>query len=161
MAIVKEVSEELAKKAFSFDFETFGEMESALELIFSPPGASVILYIAALKCGVHSYRRLKKKAGTKKQALNYLFELKNDENWGKLSFQDVDLVDGSGRIIIFDSFETLARKARKVRKSGDPCCHFFRGFLEGFLSEMFEKNITVSEEKCVGKGDEHCEFVFE
>jgi len=161
MAMLKEASEELAKKVFSFGFETFGEMESTLELIFSPPGASVILHMAALKCGVHSYRRLKRKAGTKEEALNYLSELKNKENWGKLSFQDVDFVNGSGRIVIFDSFETVARKGRKARKSGDPCCHFFRGFLAGFLSEMFRKPITVNEEKCVGKGDKHCEFVFE
>lgn len=55
--------------------------------------------------------------------------------------------------MVTDSFEALAHK------TDQPCCHFFRGFLAGFLSELFGKTVTVTEEKCAGKGDEHCEFV--
>ena len=163
--------ERSTKGSFSFQFETFSQMESALELIFSPSAASVILYVAAVKCGAHSYRRMMKRASTKEEilnhlselkndenwgkiSLNHLSELKNDENWGKISFLDVDFVNGSGRVIIVDSFESIARKTTQ------PCCHFFRGFLAGFLSELFEKTIEITEEKCVGKGDGHCEFVF-
>jgi len=50
--------------------------------------------------------------------------------------------------------------ARKTKRE-QPCCNFLRGFLSGFLSELFEKSITITEEKCAGKGDEHCEFIFE
>ena len=135
-------------------------MVSALEMIFSPSAASVILFTAAVKCGAQSYRRMMKKFGTKEEALRILSELKNKENWGKLSFRDVDFVNGSGKIIVVDAFETVARKAEKGQESGQPCCDFFRGFLAGFLSELFEKTLTVTEEKCVGKGDEHCEFTF-
>lgn len=151
---MKSELESATKGSFSFQFETFSQMERALELIFSLSAASVILYVAAVKCGAHSCRRMMERASGKEEILNHLSELKNDENWGKLSFLDVDFVKGSGRVIIVDSFESIARKTTQ------PCCHFFRGFLAGFLSELFGKTIEVAEKKCVGKGDKHCKFVF-
>lgn len=129
-------------------------MENALELIFSPSAASVILYTTAIKCGVHLYQKTKKKFNKKEEALNYLSSLKKEENWGKMSFQEVNFKNGSGRVIIDDSFEAM------TRKTSQPSCHFFRGFIAGFLSELLKKTIIVTEEKCAGKGDEHCEFVF-
>jgi len=129
-------------------------MENALELIFSPSAASVILYTAAIKCGVHLYQKTKKEFNKKEEALNYLSSLKKEENWGKMSFQEVNFKNGSGRVIIDDSFEAM------TRKTSQPSCHFFRGFIAGFLSELLKKTIIVTEEKCAGKGDEHCEFVF-
>ncbi|MCK4320005.1 4-vinyl reductase [Candidatus Bathyarchaeota archaeon] len=140
--------------SFTFQFETFGQMENALELIFSPSAASVILYTTAIKCGVHLYQKTKKEFNKKEEALNYLSSLKKEENWGKMSFQEVDFKNGSGRVIIDDSFEAMARKTNQ------PSCHFFRGFIAGFLSELLKKTIVVTEEKCAGKGDEHCEFIF-
>jgi len=134
-------------------------MVSALELIFSPSAASVILFTAAVKCGAQSYNRMKKEFGTKEEALRRLSELKRKENWGKLTFRNVDFANGSGKVIVADAFETVARKA-EGRETSQPCCNFFRGFLTGFLSELFEKSVTVTEEKGVGKGDEHCEFIF-
>jgi predicted hydrocarbon binding protein len=135
-------------------------MVSALELIFSPSAASMILFTAAVRCGAQWCNRMKKKFGTKEEAFHILSEVKKEENWGKLSFRDVDFVNGSGKIIVEDAFETVVRKAEKSREASQPCCNFLRGFLSGFLSELFEKSITVTEEKCAGKGDEQCEFVF-
>ena len=150
----------MPKKSFSFQFVTFNDIVSALELIFSPSAASVILFTAAVKCGAQSYNRMKKKFGTKEEALRRLSELKRKENWGKLTFRDIDFVNGSGKVIVADAFETMARKTEEGRETSQPCCNFLRGFLSGFLSELFEKSITITEEKCAGKGDEYCEFVF-
>jgi predicted hydrocarbon binding protein len=140
--------------SFTFQFETFGQMEDALELIFSPSAASVILYMTAIKCGVRSYKKVKKKFNTKKEAIDYLITLKEKENWGKIDFAAIDLKTASGKIIIKDSFEVM------TRKTSQPSCHFFRGFLAGFLSELFQNTIVVTEEHCAGKGDKHCEFIF-
>lgn len=141
-------------KGVLFSFETISEIESALEEIFSPSAASTILYTIAKKNGANSCNKIIKRAKTKEKALNYLSKLKNSENWGKLSFQNIDFRKGSGKIIVIDSFESIARKTTQ------PCCHLFRGFLEGFLSELLGKNIGIKEEKCAGKGDPHCEFTF-
>ncbi|MBE0512281.1 hypothetical protein IBX38_04445 [Candidatus Bathyarchaeota archaeon] len=150
----------MPKHSFSFQFVTFNDMVSALELIFSPSAASVILFTAAVRCGAQSYNRMKKEFGTKEEALRRLSELKRKENWGKLTFRDVDFVKGSGKVIVADAFETIACKAEGGREAGQPCCNFLRGFLTGFLSELFEKSMTVNEEKCAGNGDEHCVFTF-
>jgi len=145
---------EKLKEGFLVRFETFDEVRSTLEEIFSPKAMSVILYTVAIKCGKGSCSRVMKKAKTREEATNLLCELKNEENWGRLSFHNVDFENRSGRVIVIDSFEA------RTRKTDEPCCHIFRGFLEGFLSELFAKSIDITEEKCAGKGDEHCEFVF-
>ena len=150
----------LSKESFSFQFVTFNDLVSALELIFSPSAASVILFTAAVKCGTQSYNRLKNEFKTKEEALSNLSEVKGKENWGKLTFRDVDFVEGSGKVIVVDAFETIALKEGRNQVAGQPYCNFLRGFLTGFLSELFEKSVTVTEEKCAGKGDEYCEFIF-
>ena len=142
------------KDSFSIQFETFGQLEDALELIFSPSAASVILYTAAIKCGVHLYKRVKKEFDTKEEALNLFSQLKREENWGDVVFRDVDFKNGSGKVIVRNSLESVARKTK------EPSCHFFRGFLAGFLSELFNRTVVVTEEKCASRGDAHCEFRF-
>ena len=115
----------------------------------------MILYTAAIKCGVHFYNKMKKAFDRREEALNLFSRLKREENWGAIAFRDVDFKSGSGRVIVRNSFESVARK------TSQPSCHFFRGFLAGFLSELFKRTIVVTEEKCAGRGDVHCEFVFE
>lgn len=134
-------------------FVTFAEIEEALENMFSS-GAIVVIASMAKPCGQRSCKRIMEKVETKEEALKQLSKLKSEENWGEPSFFDVDFKNGSGRVIVRNSFETRARK------SISPCCHFFKNFLEGFLSELFTKEVRVTEEKCAGKGDEHCEFRF-
>jgi len=144
-----------SKESFLIQFETFGQLEDALELIFSPSAASVILYTTAIKCGVHLYKRAKKEFETKEEALDLFSQLKHEENWGDIVFHDVDFKSGSGKVMVRNLFESVARKTSK------PSCHFFRGFLAGFLSELFHKTVVVTEEKCASRGDAHCEFRFE
>lgn len=142
------------RASFSFRFETFRKFESSLEEIFSPSAASVILYTSASKCGKDACKRMVKRAKTKREALLYLSMLKRWENWGKLTFETVDFENGAGKIIVVGSFETVNHR------SNQPSCHFLRGFLAGFLSELFAKEVSVDEEKCVAKGDEYCQFTF-
>jgi hypothetical protein len=85
-----------SKDGFFTHFNTFGQFKDALELIFSPSAASVILYTAAIKCGVHLYQRVKKKFDTKEKALKLFSQLKREENWGDVTFRDVDFENGSG-----------------------------------------------------------------
>jgi len=151
---LEEASEKSLKEFFLMRFETFGQIENALELIFSPSAASVILHTAAMKCGVHSYKKTCKVAKVKQDVLSQLSKLKHEERWGKISFMGVDFKRGSGKIRIDNSFEAIARKSNQLG------CYFFRGFLTGFLSELFKKSVTVTEEKCMSKGSPSCEFTF-
>jgi predicted hydrocarbon binding protein len=144
-----------AKDSFFVQFETFGQFKDALELIFSPSAASVILYTAAIKCGVHLYKRVKKEFDTKEEALRLFSQLKREENWGDTAFRDVNFENGSGKAIVKGSFESVARE------TSEPSCHFFRGFLAGFLSELFNSTVVVTEGKCASSGAASCQFRFE
>jgi len=152
---VEKVARKKTKKAFIFRYETFGDLESALEDVFTHSATSSILYVAAEGCGRRSFQRIMQKANSKEEALQRLIDLKKRERWGNIQFQQLDLKKASGKVIIQDSFETIARKTSK------PSCHFFRGFLAGVLSEFFQKKITVVEERCAGEGAESCEFTFQ
>jgi len=126
-----------------------------LEELFSPSAASVILYESAKKCGVHLCERLMEKVRKREEALNNLSNLKQEENWGKMSFRDVDLKKGHGRIRVDHPFEMMAC-------SNNQCgcgCSFLRGFLAGFLSKLFNKDITVVKEK-YDKEKKYCELKF-
>jgi len=146
------VVEDIRKKGFMFQFETFRVFESSLEEIFSPSAASIIIQSASNRCGRHTCRQILKQIKTKENALTYLSHLKDEMNWGKIFFQDLDLGNGRGRILVYNSFETIARKDTK------PSCHFLRGYLAGFLSELFKREITVEEEQCAAMGNSHCKF---
>ncbi len=152
---LEEALEKSLKDFFLMQFETFSQIENALELIFSPSAASVILHTAAMKCGVQAYKKISKVAKTKQDVLNQLSEVKCEEKWGEISFMGVDFRRGSGKVRIVNSFEAVARKSNPLG------CYFFRGFLTGFLSELFKKSVTVTEEKCLSKGSSNCEFTFQ
>jgi hypothetical protein len=59
-----------------------------------------------------------------------------------------------GSVKIMKNIEAVMRN----KKTDDPVCHWTRGFLAGYLSEIIGVNIEVSEIKCLGRGDEYCEF---
>jgi len=151
----------LRRDKFSFEFETFRDMTEALELIFSDSAASAILFTSAVRCGTQCFKRAVKEGKKKQDAVHYLSELKREENWGDFLFSHVDFMKGTGKVVVADSFETVpfTTKGYKPKRS-QPCCHFLRGFLAGFLSELFQKPTVVTEEKCAGMGDDHCEFAF-
>ncbi len=47
----------------------------------------------------------------------------------------------------------------QLPSKGETHCSFIRGILRGAYSEFKDwKDISVTETKCVGKGDDHCEF---
>jgi len=143
----------LLESCFLIQFETFNEIRSALEEIFSPSAASVILYESAKKCGGRLCERLMEKARKREEVLNHMSKLNLEENWGKISFRDMDLKKGSGKIWVDHPFEMMACGNNKCD------CPFLRGFLAGFLSKLFNKDMTVVNVKC-NKEKKHCWLKF-
>lgn len=127
----------MLERYFLVRFETLNDIRSALEEIFSPSVASLVLYEAGKKCGRRSCERVLEKNSTIAKLLNDLSKLKREEKWGKISFRDMDLKKETGKILIEDSFETMTSRNNKCDWS------FFKGFLAGFLSKLFNKDITV------------------
>ncbi len=44
-------------------------------------------------------------------------------------------------------------------KSEEPRSHLFRGFLAGFFSKVWNRQVSVVETRCIAKGDPYCEFL--
>lgn len=56
-------------------------------------------------------------------------------------------------IRVINGFEPLA-----CRELGEPSCHYTRGMLAGFFSKAWGVSVRCRELKCVGAGDDFCEF---
>ena len=74
--------------------------------------------------------------------------------WGTLHLEAVDLDTKTAEIHVKDGFES----ADSRNTSSAPQCHFIRGLLTGWFSELFETKIEVTETQCIAKGDPHCIF---
>ena len=140
-------------EAFIFTCTNFREIKASLSEIFGVLANSVLSH-AGIRAGERSYQMSTEAAKDRREALGFLSELKADENWGDLAFEKMDWERYTGRILVTNSFE-----ARGVR-SEEPSCYFFKGYLIGFLSEMFQEQILVNEDKCAARGDNQCEFAF-
>jgi predicted hydrocarbon binding protein len=88
----------------------------------------------AKACGRKIYAKIKENARDLEEALLKFSDLMSERNWGEFSLTEVDFKNGTGRILIENSFET-----RKKGAVGQACCHFLTNFTAGFLSELFAK----------------------
>ena len=134
--------------------ESFNRMKRGLEEVFASSAPILIAAAMGKPCGQLECRRILRNAKSKDDVLKHLSELKKKENWGEISFHEIDYIEALGTIRVEKAFET------RDRRSDTPVCHFLRGFLAGFLSQLFEKPGAVTETRCSGKGDEYCEFMF-
>lgn len=140
-------------EGFFFRFETFAEIRKSLLTTYGKE-ANSILENAAIHAGERSAHRRLATSHDKQGALAFLTTYKSTQNWGEIIFSEVDFEKKKGSITVNNSFE--ARKG----KSDTPICHFLKGYLEGFLSELLDENIHVDEQKCKSQNNSKCDFIF-
>jgi predicted hydrocarbon binding protein len=75
--------------------------------------------------------------------------------WGILDLKTVNLDTKTAEIHIKDGFES----ANSRNTSTAAQCHFIRGMLTGWFSELFGRKIGVTETECIAKGDSVCIFL--
>jgi len=130
---------------------TFVDFKRVLEERFST-GAFAIFYDVGRGCGIRSCRRLMQRHPERAGLLEAVVRHKRDELWGELRF-DLDQEKGTGEVYVAGSFE-----ARQYGPSKQPVCYLLKGYLEGLLSQAFNKSLKVTETECVAKGDRYCVF---
>lgn len=135
-------------------FEMLAEMENALVKVFAS-GATVIIATLARPCGQILCKEIIAKISDLEEAFNSFSEWMRERNWAELSFSNINFKNGNGKIIIEKSLATKIKK-----KTNKTSCYFLTNFIVGFLSELFNKKITVVEKKCARAGNEICEFEF-
>jgi len=141
-------------KAFIMRLVTFTDFKKCLEETFGS-GATVIFYAVGKGCGRRSCTRLMQKYPDRARLLKAIIRHKRNERWGSIKFE-LNMKRGTGRVIVRDSFE-----AQQFGPSREPVCHFFKGYLEGALSQTFKKPLKVTEIECIAKGDKSCIFKVE
>jgi predicted hydrocarbon binding protein len=125
--------------------------------VFGTPGRAIV-YDAGIDPGRRSCDRIVKETNNRKEALKLLVHRKAAQNWGRIAIESIDWRTNSGRVSVEDSFE--AKGMQVTRPTGEPSCDFFKGYFAGFFSELFQREIAVTEERCGATGDSRCVFTF-
>ena len=133
-----------------FSDEDLAALKKALEETFFS-GAYALLYFVGKGCGERSYRRLSQLYSDRQALVDACISLKERERWGSFRCEIVE--DGTGTIRVENCFE-----ARGCGNSKEPACYFLKGYLEGFLSNVFQRQLKVTETSCFAKGDRECVF---
>ncbi len=125
----------------------------SFEEMISETGFSFVVYNAGKRSGRTCALWFKTKFKLEgEELLNAIKDYMRAIGMGIVEFHDVNKETGTARVIIRDNFEGIKR--RKPR----PACYYTRGYIAGILSEVFGKDVGVTEKKCVAAGDEYCEF---
>lgn len=134
--------------------ELFGSLFDEIEKILTPSGFAAVIYNAGKKSGTFIAKLLSQRYGLKKESLtSALIQATKAIGWGQIKDFSMDRKRLAGNIKVKMCFESLLRGRR-----GDRVCHWSRGFIAGFLSEVFGSSVEAVELKCVAAGDEICEF---
>jgi len=129
-----------------------------IEKILTPSGFAAVFYNAGKRSGENfaKYYREKFNPKTKEELAELLFLCTGAIGWGRVETYSLDLNRISGKVRLVGNIEGAMRN-----KGAEPVCHWTRGFLTGYLSIATGREIEVKEIKCIGKGDEYCEFQLE
>ena len=91
---------------------------------------------------------------TKRQVLENIIDQLKVTGWGAPRIQKYD--EKQGVLIIVVGNNPLI--ATLNGKSDRPVCHYFRGYWVGVVWEIWERRVNCTETKCIGVGDDYCEF---
>lgn len=134
--------------------DTFAALWEGFEGILTPSGLEAVLYNVGKKIGIYTATELRNTYNLEtKDLIAAIVQAAKALGWGILEFQDIDLKDLTGTIIVKESFEALARQKKPYK-----VCHWTRGYFAGCMSVVFRKPVEAVEVKCLATGAECCEF---
>ena len=119
-------------------------------------GAAVILQRMGYSYGRYLGRMALTQQKTAEQTLDSLQSFAREAGWGELSLLGGDLSRGQARLVLHNCIFCL-----HITEASEPVCHVLAGLVGGVADEMIGLNHRVLEEKCIAKGDPHCEVAVE
>ncbi len=93
---------------------------------------------------------------TKRQVLENIMHQLKVTGWGAPRIQKFDEERGILTILVVNN--PLAGSLTLSAKPERPICHYFRGYWVGVVSEVLERKMSCIETRCMGAGEEYCEF---
>lgn len=134
--------------------ELFGSLFDEIEKILTPSGFAAVFYTAGKKSGGYMAELLAERHGLRGKSLaSALAQATQAIGWGKIEDVQLDIERPFCRVKVRRCFEALLRGHR-----AEKMCHWTRGFVAGFLSEIIDDPLEATEVKCAAAGGELCEF---
>jgi len=119
-------------------------------------GAGFILYEMGMAAGENKVKTINERYDLDKMTtLKIILAERAAKGWGIPEIEKFDEEKIEVTINVQELFECLPFKGKN--KEGKS--HFFRGYLAGVLSQLFNKLVSVIEVECVAKGDQNCKFI--
>jgi len=119
-------------------------------------GASFILYEMGKGAGEDKVKTLNERYDLDKlTAMKVILAERTAKGWGISKIEKFDEEKVEIIITVQELFECAPFKG----KNRDAKSQFFRGYLAGTLSRLFNKPVSVIETECIAKGDQNCKFV--
>jgi len=145
----------LDERSVVMKVKTISESFNRLYEKFSS-GACFILYEMGKAAGENKVKTMNEKYNLDKLTLlKVILAEKAAKGWGIPEIEKFDEEKFEAVIAVQELFECLLFQGRN--KEGKS--HFFRGYLAGVLSQLFNKSVSVTETECIAKGDRNCKFI--
>ena len=127
-----------------------------IEKILTPSGFAAVFYNAGRKSGENYAQYFREKFGlkSKEELIETVTICTSAIGWGIVETYTLDLSIPAGSVRVKENIEAVMRG----KGATQPVCHWTRGFLAGYLTAVTGVDVEVVETKCLGKGDEYCEF---
>lgn len=142
-------------RAVVFDKTVYESLFKGIREEFGSAGEA-ILYYQGFNVGFNAISLLEKATGSENNT-ELLIELVKIYTrvlgWGIIENVKIDFKREQAKIRLNYCFECEIGKGY-----GKPYSQFYRGYIAGIFSKIFQKRTTVQETKCIAKGDPHCEF---
>ena len=117
-------------------------------------GGAVVIYEQGRVFGKTAFTRYLRELGVEwaRDHLDYTLRVWTAVGWGHVKAVAADFKAGVVRLRLLDGLECAGRQAHA------PYSQFFRGYLAGAGSVLFETEVDCTETKCVAMGETACEF---
>lgn len=143
------------ERSFTLRVETFGGILKRLYEKFGT-GAAVILYEMGVTAGESKAKSIAKKYRLDKlSSLRLMMAERSAKGWCRAEVAEFN--NRRATIIVSDLFECMPFKG----KQDNAVSQFFRGYLAGIFSQLYNKSVSVTEVECVAKGNPACKFIVE
>ncbi|MEM4700447.1 MAG: V4R domain-containing protein [Candidatus Nezhaarchaeales archaeon] len=145
----------LGDRGVVFRIETVAEIFRKLKDAFGS-GAALIIYTMGVNAGKNEVESVSARYGASGlTAIRIIMAERAAKGWCIPEIKEFDEEKLEARIEAEDLFECLPRKGmEKVPQS-----LFFKGYLEGIFSKLFNREFRVEERECIAKGDQKCTFI--
>lgn len=133
---------------------TFGAAIEKLWNVFGP-GAGTILWEMGRAAGDFEAKRVRERLRLNQvDALKYLLADKRASGWYIGQIEEV----ATSPVKLIAKVEHSIECEHRSSKHREPMGFFLKGYLNGYISFILEKELKIKELKCRAKGDSFCEF---